>query len=55
LGDKGFCSYFDLASLEEQGIDSVITLARRAPVRAARSLKILGSNDFVSRQLSCPV
>ena len=47
LGDKGFCSYFDLANLEKQGIDSVITLARRAPVRAARSLKILGSNDLL--------
>jgi len=47
LGDKGFCSYFDQASLKERGIDSVITLARRAPVRAARSLKVLGPDDLL--------
>lgn len=47
LGDKGFCSYFDIAKLEEQGVDSVVTLARRAPVRAANSLKKLGSDDLL--------
>jgi hypothetical protein len=47
LGDKGFCSYFDQASLKKKGIDSVITLARRAPVRAARSLKVLGPDDLL--------
>ena len=47
LGDKGFCSYFDQANLKEKGIDSVITLARRAPVRAARSLKVLGPDDLL--------
>jgi hypothetical protein len=47
LGDKGFCSYYDQASLKKKGIDSVITLARRAPVRAARSLKILSPNDLL--------
>ena len=47
LGDKGFCSYFDQASLKKRGVDSVITLARRAPVRAARSLKVLGPNDLL--------
>ncbi|OEU63658.1 MAG: transposase [Desulfuromonadales bacterium C00003094] len=47
LGDKGFCSYFDQATLKEKGIDSVITLARRAPVRAARSLKMLDPDDLL--------
>jgi hypothetical protein len=47
LGDKGFCSYFDIANLAEQGVDSVVTLARRAPVRAASSLKRLGSDDLL--------
>jgi hypothetical protein len=47
LGDKGFCSYFDQASLKEQGVDSVVTLARRAPVRAAGSLKKLGPDDLL--------
>jgi hypothetical protein len=47
LGDKGFCSYFDAANLKERGIDSVITLARRAPVSAASSLKRLGADDLL--------
>jgi hypothetical protein len=45
LGDKGFCSYFDTANLKEQGVDSIVTLARRAPVSAASSLKRLGPDD----------
>jgi hypothetical protein len=47
LGDKGFCSYFDTAKLKEQGIDIVVTLARRAPVSAAVSLKRLGPDDLL--------
>ena len=47
LGDKGFCSYFDIATLEEQGVDSVVTLARRAPVRPAGSLEKLGPDDLL--------
>jgi hypothetical protein len=48
LGDKGFCSYFDQATLKGKGIDSVITLARRAPVRAAKCLEVLGPNDLLT-------
>jgi len=47
LGDKGFCSYFDVANLKKKGVDSVITLARRTPVSTADSLKKLGSNDLL--------
>jgi hypothetical protein len=47
LGDKGFCSYFDIANLGKQGVDSVVTLARRAPVRPAGSLKKLGPDDLL--------
>jgi Transposase DDE domain len=47
LGDKGFCSYFDTAKLKEQDIDMVVTLARRAPVSAAISLKRLGPDDLL--------
>jgi hypothetical protein len=47
LGDKGFCSYYDLAALADRGVDSVATLARRAPVRATRSLKKLGTDDLL--------
>jgi hypothetical protein len=45
LGDKGFCSYYDVWAFQEQGVDSVITLARRPPVAEAESVKILGEND----------
>jgi hypothetical protein len=47
LGDKGFCSYFDIAKLAQQGVDSVVTLARRAPIRGASSLKKLGPDDLL--------
>src|SRR5271169_2217760 len=42
LGDKGFSSYFDIANLKKLGVDSVATLARRAPVNVSGSLKRLG-------------
>lgn len=47
LGDKGFCSYFDIANLAKQGVDSVVTLARRIPVSSAKSLKKFGNNDLL--------
>lgn len=47
LGDKGFCSYFDIAKLQNRGVDSVVTLAKRARVRAASSLKKLGPDDLL--------
>lgn len=47
LGDKAFCSYFDIANLKRQDVDSVVTFARRAPVRAASSLKKLGPDDLL--------
>jgi hypothetical protein len=47
LGDKGFCSYYDTAKLLKQGVDSVITLARRPPVNAANCHKILGPDDLL--------
>ncbi len=47
LGDKGFCSYFDMAKLKEQGVDSVLTLARRKPVSQSKCLKNLGSDDLL--------
>jgi len=31
LGDKGFCSYYDVSCFKNRGVDSVITLARRIP------------------------
>jgi hypothetical protein len=47
LGDKGFCSYFDLSSFKDRDVDSVITLARRLPVTEAESVKVLGDNDLL--------
>ena len=47
LGDKGFCSYFDVFKLQQKGVDSVITLARRVPVKDAEALKVLGDNDYL--------
>jgi len=36
LGDKGFCSYYDVWQFKECSVDSVITLARRTPVLPPR-------------------
>lgn len=47
LGDKGFCSYFDIANLHSRGTDSVVTVARRKPVKAEKSLRILGPDDLL--------
>lgn len=47
LGDKGFCSYYDLHGFKEKGIDSVITLARRHPVSPAGAIKSLGKDDLL--------
>jgi hypothetical protein len=47
LGDKGFCSYFDISKLQDSGVDSVITLARRKPIIEAESQAILGKDDLV--------
>lgn len=49
LGDKGFCSYFDVCAFKDRGVDSVITLARRLPGTEATSLKILGEGDFLMK------
>lgn len=47
LGDKGFCSYYDVWNFKQRGVDSVITLARRTPVEAASAVKVLGSDDLL--------
>lgn len=47
LGDKGFCSYFDIANLKKQDVDSVITLARRPPGTTANCDKVLGPDDLL--------
>lgn len=47
LGDKGFCSYYDVSSFKDRGVDSVITLARRHPITEAESVKVLGEDDLL--------
>jgi len=47
LGDKGFCSYYDVSSLKDRGVDSVITLARRHPISESESIKVLGKDDLL--------
>ncbi len=47
LGDKGFCSYYDVWQLQQRGVDSVFTLARRTPVESASALAVLGDDDLL--------
>ena len=47
LGDKGFCSYYDLAKLKERGVDSVVTLKRRLPVSEVDAEQKLAQNDLL--------
>jgi hypothetical protein len=47
LGDKGFCSYYDVWQFSKRGVDSVITLARRTPVAAASAVAVLGPDDLL--------
>ena len=47
LGDKGFCSFYDVFKLTQIGVDSVITLARRKPVSPTDADQILGEDDLL--------
>lgn len=47
LGDKGFCSYFDIAHLQDRGVDSVVTVARRKPVSKTDCIEELESDDLL--------
>lgn len=47
LGDKGFCSYYDLSGFADLGVDSVVTVARRKPVKAAQADQVFGKNDLL--------
>lgn len=47
MGDKGFCSYYDVWKFQELGVDTVMTLARRTPVEAAAATAVLGPDDLL--------
>ncbi len=49
LGDKGFCSYYDVWEFQNRGVDSVMTLARRTPVEASSAITVLGPDDLLIR------
>lgn len=47
MGDKGFCSFYDMKWLREKGTDSIITLARRIPKTEQTCVKKLADNDLL--------
>lgn len=50
LGDKGFCSYYDVWKFQQSRVDSVLTLARRTPVETSSAIKILEPDDLLKRR-----
>jgi hypothetical protein len=47
LGDKGFCSYYDVWKFQQSRVDSVLTLARRTPVETSSAIEVLGPDDLL--------
>ncbi len=47
LGDKGFCSFYDIEQFRKKGVDSVFPLARRIPKTEQTCIKKLGDNDLI--------
>ena len=47
LGDKGFCSYYDVDLFLKLSVDSVISLGVRKPVEVASAIAILAPNDLL--------
>ena len=47
LADKGFCNYRDLATLSEQGVDSLMAMRKKYPIKEAKALRQLGHDDLL--------
>jgi hypothetical protein len=47
LGDKGFCSYYDLSQFADRGVDSVVTLGIRKPIKVTEADQVLGEDDLL--------
>lgn len=47
LGDKGFVCFADMVNLKTMGVDSIVGLAKRKPVKIQDANKILGENDLL--------
>lgn len=47
LGDKGFVCFADMVNLKTMGVDSIVGLAKRKPVKTQDAKKVLGENDLL--------
>ena len=47
LGDKAYCSYYDIARLQAQGVDTIVTLGIRKPTIEANAVAALGDGDLL--------
>jgi hypothetical protein len=49
LTDKGFCNYRDVAKLAQRGVDSVMAMRKKYPIKESKALRKLGKNDLLVR------
>lgn len=49
LGDKAYCSYYDIAQFQARGVDTVCTLGIRKPVPRSQAVAMLGKEDWLVR------
>jgi hypothetical protein len=47
LGDKMFCSYFDINEFKQRKVNSVVTQSKRTPKTESQALKVIGKNDLL--------
>ena len=47
LGDKGFCSFYDMSKLSDRDVDTVITLGVRKPTSECLAKRVLGKDDLL--------
>jgi hypothetical protein len=47
LGDKMFCSYFDINEFNNMSVDSVITHAKRIPKNETNAIKVIDKDDLL--------
>jgi hypothetical protein len=49
LGDKAYCSYYDIANLQSRDVDTVVTLGIRKPTAESDAVAVLGNGDLLVR------
>lgn len=47
LGDKMFCSYFDINEFANLGVNAIVTQSKRIPKSESQALKVLGNDDLL--------